>query len=254
MTTARTVLDILQLTDMHLFADPDTDLRGVNTASSFRRALDHALAAWDPNVILLTGDLSEDRSEEAYGQLRHALEPLGVPVFCIPGNHDNPEMMERELTGGQFRYCEPIRHENWLLPMLNTWDGDRGGGRLGQNELEDLERQLAATDAEHVLVCLHHQPVPVGSAWLDTVGLDDSDALMKLIESHHQVRGLLWGHVHQGYDRHNGGLRLMGTPSTCYQFAPGRDDFALDGLGPGYRRLKLQADGRIDSQVTQLEP
>ncbi len=182
MTTASTVLDILQLTDMHLFADPDTDLRGVNTASSFRRALDHALAAWDPDLILLTGDLSEDRSEEAYGQLRHALEPLGVPVFCIPGNHDNPEMMERELTGGQFRYCESIRHENWLLPMLNTWDGDRGGGRLGQNELEDLERQLADTDAEHVLVCLHHQPVPVGSAWLDTVGLDDSDALMALIE------------------------------------------------------------------------
>lgn len=254
MTTARTVLDILQLTDPHLFADPETRLRGVETASSFRRALDHALAAWNPDVILLTGDLSEDRSAEAYLQLRKALESLQIPVYCIPGNHDDPEVMARELRGPQFNYCQPLRHQNWLLPMLNTWDGDRGGGRLGREELERLAEQLSATDAEHVLVCLHHQPVPVGSAWLDSVGLDDSAALMETIGQFPRVRGLLWGHVHQNFDQHDGGLRLMGTPSTCYQFEPGRDDFALDALGPGYRRLRLHADGRIDSQVIQLDP
>jgi Icc protein len=254
MTIARPVLDILQLTDPHLFADPETRLKGVETASSFRRALDHALAAWNPDVILLTGDLSEDRSPEAYLQLRKALEPLQIPVYCIPGNHDDPEILARELRGRQFHYCRPLRHQNWLLPMLNTWDGDRGGGRLGEDELDKLSGQLASSDAEHVLVCLHHQPVPVGSAWLDSVGLDDSDDLMAVIERFPRVRGLLWGHVHQAFDQHNGGLRLMGTPSTCYQFEPRRDDFALDGLGPGYRRLRLHADGRIESQVTQLDP
>jgi hypothetical protein len=79
-------------------------------------------------------------------------------------------------------------------------------------------------------------------------------ATAAVIDRHPRVRGLLWGHVHQRYDDHAGGLRLMGTPSTCYQFVPGRDDFALDGLGPGYRRIQLRADGRIDSQVMQLEP
>jgi len=254
MTSARTVLDILQLTDPHLFADPETQLKGVQTASSFRRALDHALAAWNPDVILLTGDLSEDRSAESYLQLRKALEGLQIPIYSIPGNHDDPEIMARELRGPQFNYCQPLRHENWLLPMLNTWDGDRGGGRLGQDEIDKLAEQLSATDAEHVLVCLHHQPVPVGSAWLDSVGLDDSPTLMAVIEQFPRVRGLLWGHVHQHFDQHNGGLRLMGTPSTCYQFEPRRDDFALDNLGPGYRRLRLHADGRIDSQVIQLDP
>ena len=254
MTTVATVLDILQLSDLHLFADPAARLKGVQTFDTFRRALTDALAALAPDIILLTGDLSEDHSAQAYARIRQLLEPLQVPVFCIPGNHDDPQLMASELGHGHFHYCESLRHKNWLLCMLDTWDGARGGGRLGEEQIAALDAELEGSDAEHVLVCLHHQPVPVRSVWLDAVGLDDGDALLAVIDRHPRVRGLLWGHVHQRYDDHAGGLRLMGTPSTCYQFVPGRDDFALDGLGPGYRRIQLRADGRIDTRVVQLEP
>jgi len=254
MTTASVDLDILQLTDPHLFENPQRQLKGVETYSSFLRTLQHALALWQPDIILLTGDLSEDRSAGAYRLLRETLEPAQTPVFCIPGNHDDPDVLARIFDGGNFRYCEALRRGNWLLPMLNSWDGERGGGRLGADQLELLDRQLEATDAEHALVCLHHQPVPVGSAWLDSVGLADREDLMAVIARHPRVRGLLWGHVHQSFDQRKDGLRLMGTPSTCYQFVPGVDDFALDRLGPGFRRIQLRRDGGIDSQVTQLDP
>ncbi|MGB5210379.1 MAG: phosphodiesterase [Gammaproteobacteria bacterium] len=254
MTTATIDLDILQLTDSHLFEDPERQLKGVATCASFRRTLQHALALWQPDIILLTGDISEDQSPESYRFLRETLEPAQTPVFCIPGNHDDPTVLASILDSDNFHYCQTLRRGNWLLPMLNTWDGERAGGRIGADQLAELDQQLADTDAEHALICLHHQPVPVGSAWLDSVGLADRDALMAVLSRHSRVRGLLWGHIHQTYDQRRDGLRLMGTPSTCYQFVPGVDAFALDRLGPGFRRLKLRRDGSMDSQITQLDP
>ena len=245
-------LDLLQLTDPHLFADPDAEHKGCRTLASFRRVVAHALDGGTPDAILMTGDIAEDRSAEAYEALRRTLEPAGCPVYCLPGNHDDPELMQEILGGDPFSYCATLNHGAWMLPMLDSWDGDRGGGRLGAGELQRLDELLAASAAPHALVCLHHHPVPVGSAWLDEVGLDDADALLSVLGRHPAVRGVLWGHVHQVYDQEHDGVRMMGTPSTCYQFVPGQDLFGLADSAPGYRRLRLHPDGRIESRVARL--
>ncbi len=64
---------------------------------------------------------------------------------------------------------------------------------------------------------------------------------------------MLWGHVHQIFDDLRNGVKLMGTPSTCIQFNPNQDDFAIEKLPPGYRWLELMPDGRINSGVERLE-
>lgn len=253
MTESSASLDLLQLTDPHLFADPQAEHKGYATLPCLRRATAHALAGGVPDAILVTGDIAEDQSAAAYQALRDTLAPTGCPVFCLPGNHDEPKLMRTMLADGQFHCCETLTHGAWMLPMLDTWDGDRGGGRLGESELRRLEQLLATGNAPNVLVCLHHHPVPIGSAWLDAVGLDDADKLMALLEQHAAVRGVLWGHVHQTFDEHHDGMRMMGTPSTCYQFVPRQDAFALDNASPGYRRIQLYPDGRIDSQVVRLD-
>jgi Icc protein len=253
MSESDAEIDLLQLSDPHLFADPEARHKGYPTLACFRRAVEHALAGGTPDAILLTGDIAEDRSAEAYQTLRETLEPAGCPVYCLPGNHDDPELMRKILTGGAFHYCATLNHGAWMLPMLDTWDGDRGGGRLGTDELQRLDELLRTAAAPHALVCLHHHPVPMGSAWLDEVGLDDADALLSLLRGHGSVRGVLWGHVHQVYDRHHDGIRMMGTPSTCYQFVPGQALFELDDVAPGYRRIRLCPDGRIESRVVRLD-
>lgn len=246
-------LDLLQLTDPHLFADPAAEHKGYATLPCFQRALGHALAAGVPDAILVTGDIAEDQTTEAYQALRETLAPAGCPVFCLPGNHDDPALMRQMLADDQFHCCETLSHGAWMLPMLDTWDGDRGGGRLGEDELLRLEQLLTDNSTAHTLVCLHHHPVPIGSAWLDKVGLDDASELRSLLGRHPQVRGVLWGHVHQTYDADQDGIRMMGTPSTCYQFRPRQDTFALDDMAPGYRRIRLYPDGRIDSRVVRLD-
>jgi Icc protein len=89
----------------------------------------------------------------------------------------------------------------------------------------------------------------MGSARLDGVGLRDAAQFLKVIDAHRNVRGIVWGHVHQASDRTRGGVRYLSTPSTCSQFLPSSDFFALDNRPAGLRWLDLHPDGRVESVV-----
>ncbi len=112
-----------------------------------------------------------------------------------------------------------------------------------------LDTVIRDSDAEHVLVCLHHPPVEMRSAWLDRVGLEHADVLMARLANTGRVRAALFGHVHQAYDAVHEGIRIIGTPSTCRQFLPKSDEFAVDDLPPAYRRVELHADGSLTTQL-----
>ena len=93
----------------------------------------------------------------------------------------------------------------------------------------------------------------MGSHWLDGVGLRNSDEFLEIIDRYQHVQDIVWGHVHQASDRRRNGVRLFSSPSTCSQFLPNSDDFALDSRPPGYRWLELRDTGRIDTNVVWLE-
>jgi len=247
------VYELLQLSDTHIFASRDEVREGVNTYECFVRTLNHALANSAPDVVLLTGDLAEDYSRDAYETIRDLVVGIGHPVYCLPGNHDHLGRMVERLSEPPFHFLETIRLGPWVLPLLSTWDGDRGGGRLGEEELARLQTELQATDADHALVCMHHCPIDVGSAWLDAVGLDDGADLLGLVRRYPRVRGVLCGHIHQELDTTVGGVRLIGTPSTCYQFKPGSERFTLDDKPPGYRIVRLFPDGHIETRVGRVD-
>jgi len=103
------------------------------------------------------------------------------------------------------------------------------------------------------MVCLHHPPVPMGSAWLDTVALKNGDKLLKRLQAAKRVRLLVFGHVHQPYDAEHLGIQVIGTPSTCSQFKPGSDDFAVDDRPPAYRRITLNSDGSSSTELVWVE-
>jgi Icc protein len=243
-------LRLLQLTDSHLRAAADGELKGWRTLESLEAALAAALDGQDlPDAILATGDLSQDGSPDSYRHVRRVLGKVGVPVFCIPGNHDHPPTMAAELSAPPFRYCGDHRLGAWRLVMLSTWDGDRGGGRLAPEELRRFEGVLERAAEPHLLVVLHHHPVPVGS-WLDKVGLDNADEFMRVADSDSRIRGIVWGHVHQVFAQQRRGVHLLAAPSTCFQFKRGAPTSDLDATrGPGFRWLDLLPDGRISTRI-----
>jgi Icc protein len=101
-----------------------------------------------------------------------------------------------------------------------------------------------------VLVAMHHHPLPMGSAWLDGVALRDADAFWDIIGEHENVRAVVCGHVHQQSERLHNGVLFVSTPSTCAQFLPKSEFFALDERPAAARWLELHPDGRIETEVT----
>ncbi len=247
-------IHLVQLTDTHLYSDAAGTLHGVETAASFTRVID-AVAQQDrqPAAVLATGDLSQDGSRASYERFWSLLGGIDCPVLCLPGNHDSPEPMRKVLDDGRYRYCQTEWFGEWCIPMLNTFAAGRAGGHLSPQSLEDLGQVLAESSESHVLICLHHHPVPMHSRWLDTVGLDNGDDFLKVIAQAPHVRGVLWGHVHQEFDESRDGVRFLASPSTCFQFLPRSDEFALDARPPGYRYIDLQADGSIQTGVIWLD-
>ena len=245
-------MQILQITDPHLYGHASGSLRGVETDSSLRNVLDDAFAeVADYSAILVTGDLVQD-DPSGYLRFKNIFGNLQKPVLCIPGNHDVPDAMQRSLQQEPFQYCGTRTLGGWNFIMLDSYDPGCVGGRLGASELARLDAALSGS-RKHALVCLHHHPVAMGSRWLDGIGLANTDEFWKVIDSHAGVRGIMWGHVHQPYDGERNGVSLLGTPSTCAQFVPHSDRFAIDSRPPAYRRLELKDDGRIQSQVRWVD-
>jgi len=243
----------LHVTDPHLFADPGGILRGTVTHSSLRDVLaDITASDWPADFIAMTGDVIQDDSRAAYDRFRDLIEPLGLPVFCVPGNHDIRELMRDALSTSPFQYCGTLEHDNWLVIGVDSCVRDNAAGYVENTELQRLEEIIAGTDAEHVLVCLHHPPLPTGSKWLDSVGLSNADEFLHRIEETGKVRAAIFGHVHQAFDSRYNSIHIIGTPSTCRQFKKDSDDFALDDNPPAYRRILLHSDGSVQSELIWL--
>lgn len=245
---------VVQLSDSHLFAEPDGQLLGMTTRDSLTAVIDLVLAEQpDIDLVLATGDLSQDGTVESYQAFRSASDRLKAPVRWLPGNHD--ELREMAIAAQQSDFLDPVVDVgNWRVTMLDSAVSGAVPGYLEDNQLQLLAQALSEAPQRHHLVCLHHHPVAIGAAWMEPIGLRNPDALFSVLERFPQVRTLLWGHVHQEFDQLCDGVRLMASPSTCIQFAPNSHDFALDTLAPGYRWLRLHDDGRLQTGVSRVAP
>jgi len=248
-------LRIVQLTDCHLGDRPGSTLLGVDTDLSLAATVDLVLQERPvPDLVLATGDLANHGSASAYLRLLTQLERLNAPVAMLPGNHDDAHIMQETLRVHPLLLCKVIVAGCWQIIMLESQVAGEVGGTLGPVQLAVLDESLAtaAQEERYSLLCLHHHPVPIGSAWLDEQQVSDAAAFFEIVDRYTGVRGILWGHVHQALDRQHGNVRLMCSPSTCVQFAPGSRDFQLDATKPGYRWLDLFDDGRIASGISRL--
>jgi Icc protein len=248
------VIRVLQITDSHLCARPGGCLLGMDTDHSLRAVLSQIRRdGHSPHLLLATGDLADDGSPAAYQRLFAYLGGLSTPQFWLPGNHDDRDAMVALPAAASLMPAE-IRIGRWQIVLLDSQVPGEIGGELGAGQLALLEAALQAAAAEglHSLICLHHQPVPIGCRWLDEQRVRDGADLFEVLARYPAAKAVLWGHIHQEVDRRQDHLRLLASPSTCIQFAPGSEDFQADDLPPGYRWLHLHADGRLETGVSRV--
>jgi Icc protein len=243
---------MVQLSDSHLFATAEGTLLGMKTRQSLEKVVELVLAE-QPRVDLLvaSGDVSQDGSVASYEAFRQLSGQIAAPMRWFPGNHD--ESMEMREAAQHSDLLEPrVDAGRWRITLLDSSVPGSVPGYLQDAQLQLLEQSLSEAPERHHLVCLHHNPVPIGCAWMDPIGLRNPEALFAVLDRFPQVRAVLWGHVHQEYDQMRHGVRLLASPSTCIQFAPGSVDFKVDSSAPGYRWLRLYDDGRLETAVSRV--
>jgi len=233
---------------VHLRATPGARLLGVDTAHSLGAVLKQALAETPPAALLVTGDVSHDPEVVAYQRFAAIVrEHFQGPMLCLPGNHDLLTPMQGLLSNPSVLHLP-----GWDIVGLDSHVDDATEADVAEQDVAAVQACLAAAGGRHVLIATHHPPIVVGSPWLDKDRIQNGAELLESLAEHADVKGMVFGHAHQVVESAYRDIVLLGTPSTCFQFAPHTQTFSIDDTMPGYRWLYLHADGAVRSVVRRV--
>ncbi len=233
---------LVQMTDLHLLADPQALYRGKATRTSFLEALKLACRL-KPDLLLLTGDLAEDEQPATYQWLYQQLEASGLAWQWLPGNHDQPALMN-ELKPSDF-YQQTAA---WQILGLNSHLPKATQGKLASQQLHKLKEAL--NNPKPLLIALHHPPVKVNSEWKDALALENAAAFWELLKDKPQAKLVVFGHVHQAFSCYKYHSLNLATPATSIQFTANTDNFSLSPKAKAALRLiRLKPTGYFTSRL-----
>jgi len=198
-----------------------------------------SIASLEPaaDVIVGTGDLADTGDPEAYRRWRERFLPLDVPVWVLPGNHDLADAFDAHLVGDGIDSATSSRHGDWSFLYVRT--GNTEWGEIDPDHIAELRSELAASDAAHVFVWIHHPPVGQHLAAHEMLVRED---LRAVLAGDDRVRAIAAGRVHVAAEHELDGIPVFLAPST-YTGRP----------APGFRTFDLHSDGTVVSAVHHIE-
>jgi 3',5'-cyclic AMP phosphodiesterase CpdA len=175
-----------------------------------------------PELVLVTGDLTDDGEPESYAALRARLVALHSPFYLIVGNHDRrqalidafPDHAYLPRTG--FLHYVIEDHAVRLIGLDTLLEG-REDGALCEERLSWLDAALRARPERPTLIFMHHPPFESGIWWMDAMGLSGKAGLRAVLGRHPQVCLVVCGHVHRPFHSRVGRTPVAVAPSTAWQ-------------------------------------
>ncbi|MEE9322471.1 MAG: phosphodiesterase [Granulosicoccus sp.] len=217
---------IAQITDPHIKAQGHLAYQKVDTEENLRRCVEHVMAlSTRPDVVLMTGDLTDFGRPKEYALLRSLIVPLDMPVFVIPGNHDIREGLRKAFTdhsylpqtGPYIQYV--IDDYPFRLIGLDTTIPGKPEGVMCEERLQWLHQRLHEKPDTPTVLFMHHPPVITGIKHMDVQNCGNAEALGCLIEKHKQVFHILCGHLHRPVHTQWHGVTVTIAPSASHYVA-----------------------------------
>lgn len=248
-------LKFVHVTDTHLLDQAEDTFHSLNTKKSLETVLSHSQARYpDIDFLLFTGDISQTGSEQSYTLFKSVIQEYDLPIYCIPGNHDTPKLLQNIIPNCPDSSINTIQLGAFSLVLLNSWVEDKHHGMVTQRCLQQLDEHLKNSEDKFNIIAIHHPPVSINSSWLDQIGLQNQTDFLQVINQFPHNALLLFGHVHQEIDQQLDKLRLLATPSTCHQFkANSKTMHCIAPPAPAYRYIKLSTTNSIETKVHYVE-
>ncbi|CAM3606228.1 3',5'-cyclic-AMP phosphodiesterase [Paraphotobacterium marinum] len=248
------IIKILQITDTHLFKSSREKLLGISTNDSFLEVVSNINKSQSEyDLVLITGDISQDHTYESYEFFFHQIRSLKLPFVFIPGNHDEGIQLNNVIKQLKIeQYEQVLINDSWQIILLDSQVKNEVNGGLSDRQLFSLEQNLESNSL-FSLIALHHPPLECDCKWLDEHKFDNQHKFWSTIVNYSsKLKGIICGHIHQNYEKNHHDIKLLATPSTCIQFKPLSHEFCLDDKNPGWRVLELSPDGKLTSEVFRI--
>lgn len=230
---------VAQITDVHIGFDKGNPEE--HNMVRLRAALDRLVnGANQPDLLILSGDLTEDGAPEDYARLAEAVAACPFPVWPMVGNHDARAALRAafpQVPGSAEGFVHYVLDEGPLrLIVLDTLEPGRHGGAFCEERAEWLAQRLDEAPDRPTLIALHHPPFPAGIPWMDTdAGEPWVARLAGVLRNRPQIKGLVSGHLHRTILSSWNGVPVLVCPSTAP--AVGLDLNPIDQESPDGRVL-----------------
>lgn len=236
---------IVQISDTHLFGDKNRKINGANSYLNLINVLNHIITLNEkPSLIVVSGDLSQDCTFESYQHLANLLNKSNIKYHLFPGNHDDVDVINKvfEFNWIKDKVDYHFDFNNWFISVIDTSVYPEDSGTLSGEQLVKLEGNLIQNKNKPTIVFMHHHPVIVDSPWIDKMILKEKEDFNKIIKQNPQVKAVLFGHIHQVFEKFMNGTFYGSAPSTSFQVLPNTKMFTVEKIIPGYRIIELDKD------------
>ncbi len=253
---------IVQLSDLHVRPRGVSAYGRVPTNDMLGDAIEHVNALRPrADVAVATGDLVHAGEVEEYAMLRELLGTLEMPVYLVPGNHDDRANFRRVFGDsdylpetGEFLHYTIDDHPVRLIGLDTVVPGS-ASGELCAQRLAWLEEALDTEPDRPTVLFMHHPPFRTNIEHMDVIGLEGADAMGRLVERHPQIERILCGHLHRSIQVRWRGSLASTAPSTAHQVVldlrPGTEGaFAMEP--PGYQVHVWSRDTGIVSHTAHV--
>lgn len=123
MNPSAPCIRVVQISDCHLFGDINRcGYQKINPYTSLQQVL-ACVHEVEPDLVLVTGDLSGDLSESGYRHFQTLWQQAGIPaaMHIIPGNHDEPALLSAIFAHEMSWLKTPLKAGNWHLHALDSY-------------------------------------------------------------------------------------------------------------------------------------
>ncbi|MBN2791927.1 MAG: phosphodiesterase [Desulfuromonadales bacterium] len=224
---------IAQISDLHITAQGRPAYGVADTVSALERTVHH-LNRLDPapDVVLVSGDITDDGSLDGYIMTQSILAGLHAPVFLIPGNHDDKNALIQGFPEHEYLQtcldvdrdagiCYSLDGIRFGLPLEiiaidSTFQGKHGGG-MDSARLAWLDARLVSAPDRPAMIFMHHPPFPSGISHMDHEPFVNRQLLADILRRHPRILGLSCGHIHRAIFTRFGGVKTSVCPGIGMQ-------------------------------------